>query len=33
MSVDYGMEIVYGFKLDREKLKESFGESVPDFEE
>ena len=24
MSVDYGMEVVYGFKLDRDKLKESF---------
>ena len=24
MSVDYGMEVVYGFKLDSEKLKESF---------
>lgn len=24
MSVDYGMEVVYGFRLDRDKLKESF---------
>ena len=30
MSVDYGVEVVYGFKLDRDKIKEfiSFAEEV-----